>query len=617
MFQINLKRVSLYLIGGLFMEGKIWHQPSESKNNVSYFGSSKVNSRSVRNKSRECSNRIKTINTPMRIIDNPKIQSGDDQSFLIDKTSRYSRKKRLLILDSREKFFEKIPIGCDFTIEPIIFKSGNETYIKIKFKAENSQEQSYVVTNGVFEMVEMINKTKNELDTLTHPVDLKSEQKEVSNTLESSQYSYTTIQSVGAGAYGDVILAEQRPLTEDDPLSDTITNVAIKSIRRDKMSLDQLLSEIVLLKQTGLFLDFIKKDNHYYIVMKQGDIDLETAISSQNEKKNQTKKTFTRLKKFLKIVKNYKESHSRQDRIALILELNVEKDIYKVRSLQDNYDDYISQHNIDTRIDRILNKIFGGQDPLELYNQIKDQETISEQQLIDILSFEHERHNLHKDDEDSFWESNVLYYDQISFSNFLSPTQQSSIQLTESDHHHIFYQLSEQLYKNRVLRNKHGDIKPANIMLKFNESEIDALLIDWGSGTKLGEPPGPGTPLYEPPEETVEGVIDKADIFSLGAVMHDLIFNCHVSEKVLEFNDKRVQKIRVALLEKRDFNRYIEFLTNSDNKLHQLVGQCLSYDPNQRIGFSELKNQAYLLVNSSPLHNPHVIDAKHDDKADK
>lgn len=76
----------------------------------------------------------------------------------------------------------------------------------------------------------------------------------------------------------------------------------------------------------------------------------------------------------------------------------------------------------------------------------------------------------------------------------------------------------------------HGDIKPANILLRHDRGADTAKLIDVGLAKHLAEPDAPedcvvGTPLYISPEAIVtpNDVDGRSDLYGLGAVAYFLL----------------------------------------------------------------------------------------------
>ena len=116
----------------------------------------------------------------------------------------------------------------------------------------------------------------------------------------------------------------------------------------------------------------------------------------------------------------------------------------------------------------------------------------------------------------------------------------------------IFYQLNVFLYKMRQNKISHRDLKGENILIKYtnkDKTNFDIRVTDFGLGTKIynfrTQHSICGTDSFMAPE--VETLIynDKCDLWSLGVILYELIFNEYIfdgksEKKRLELRDNGI-----------------------------------------------------------------------------
>lgn len=129
----------------------------------------------------------------------------------------------------------------------------------------------------------------------------------------------------------------------------------------------------------------------------------------------------------------------------------------------------------------------------------------------------------------------------------------------------------------------HRDIKPSNILLtskKIDEAEVK--LVDFGLATMIGESlrfTKAGTPLYMAPEIFSEkGYNNKADVWSLGLVLYEMLYGSH-PYKVSNLRElKECQKQPILYQENE----------NVSEEAIELMNYMIQYNPDDRLDFEDL-----------------------------
>ena len=151
----------------------------------------------------------------------------------------------------------------------------------------------------------------------------------------------------------------------------------------------------------------------------------------------------------------------------------------------------------------------------------------------------------------------------------------------------IFYQLNVFLYKMRQNKISHRDLKGENILIKYTNKEktnFDIRVTDFGLGTKIynfsTQHSICGTDSFMAPE--VETLIynDKCDLWSLGVILYELIFNEYIF-------DGKSEKKRIEL---RD-NGIIPKLPE-DEELKDLLLKLIVVKVEDRISWDDYFNHS-------------------------
>lgn len=141
----------------------------------------------------------------------------------------------------------------------------------------------------------------------------------------------------------------------------------------------------------------------------------------------------------------------------------------------------------------------------------------------------------------------------------------------------------QHLYENKII---HRDMKPENIMIHNGSIKIS----DFGFARFIEDPNKAqnltlkGTPLYLPPQIFDGGLYSsKFDIWSIGAILHELLFE----GKQLLSNVKNMEQLRVKLLSFQ--KREIAYpSSNRDPRILHILSSMLKYNEDDRISWPEI-----------------------------
>src|ERR1700686_1408743 len=150
----------------------------------------------------------------------------------------------------------------------------------------------------------------------------------------------------------------------------------------------------------------------------------------------------------------------------------------------------------------------------------------------------------------------------------------------------------------------HGDVKPANILIT---EDGRVKLMDFGmarvASREQASMPLSGTPAYWCPEQIMGKPQDgRSDLFSLGIVLYELV------TKQRPFDADSLQGVSNRILSHEPLPPS-HFNASLSSAFNEVVGRCLSKDPNKRYSSGEeLANDLYPLarrkVNGPVLSRP-------------
>ncbi|KAL4491406.1 hypothetical protein ABPG72_008062 [Tetrahymena utriculariae] len=142
----------------------------------------------------------------------------------------------------------------------------------------------------------------------------------------------------------------------------------------------------------------------------------------------------------------------------------------------------------------------------------------------------------------------------------------------------------------------HRDLKPENIMFKKRENLDDLVIVDFGLAEFENEPQylfsKCGTPGYVAPEvanykeELQNRYTTKCDMFSVGVILHTLLFHSSV------FYGKKFNEVLLKNKEcKIDFNQKI--YENTSERTMNFMKGLLEKDPNKRLSAEQALNHEF------------------------
>jgi len=142
----------------------------------------------------------------------------------------------------------------------------------------------------------------------------------------------------------------------------------------------------------------------------------------------------------------------------------------------------------------------------------------------------------------------------------------------------------------------HRDIKPQNILLKSNLSSSDVKICDFGFSKQLADDDlystFCGSPLYMAPEIFSHNPYsDKADIWSLGVILYELLTKEHPYPS----------KTRAELISKLKKEQPIDFSKISDIGIRDLLSNMLNYNVDTRFNWNQLFSHDWVLYFSRKM----------------
>ncbi|CAD8073870.1 unnamed protein product [Paramecium primaurelia] len=138
----------------------------------------------------------------------------------------------------------------------------------------------------------------------------------------------------------------------------------------------------------------------------------------------------------------------------------------------------------------------------------------------------------------------------------------------------------------------HRDIKPENILITKTEGKIDLKITDFGVGKVLTNDyaiTNTGTPIYSAPELSCSDQVynSKSDIFSLGVILYQLVYNNEIPFKI---EGKNVQKVKLSLKTQPIKCQYKQ---GFEDQFLDLIDKMLLYSPDERISWDQLESAPY------------------------
>lgn len=136
----------------------------------------------------------------------------------------------------------------------------------------------------------------------------------------------------------------------------------------------------------------------------------------------------------------------------------------------------------------------------------------------------------------------------------------------------------------------HRDIKIENIMIKYIDSsktKFISKIADFGLSKQIGEGVAStfcGTPLYMAPEILLEQKYNnKSDLWSIGVLIYFLYFRAFPYPIINMYDKDEIKKVLSKKKEKKC----------DDELLDDLLDQLLTYDPNERLSWTQYFNHSF------------------------
>lgn len=138
--------------------------------------------------------------------------------------------------------------------------------------------------------------------------------------------------------------------------------------------------------------------------------------------------------------------------------------------------------------------------------------------------------------------------------------------------------------------------------MKIKSEGKRAKLCDFGISRGLDDKTtnNQGTSRYMPPELKDSDIslgnddLVKGDIWSIGMVMMEVVFDFYFYEKKKEINIQEVKKLKSDNFDKDIIHLVIEKLNLEDNDIKSIAMKCITVNPDERPSmervYSEVKN---------------------------
>jgi len=179
--------------------------------------------------------------------------------------------------------------------------------------------------------------------------------------------------------------------------------------------------------------------------------------------------------------------------------------------------------------------------------------------------------------------------------------------LSEATSRVLFNQLAKavkQIHSHNIV---HRDIKCDNVLLFKRANQLEVKLCDFGYARYLAKRQklndACGSPLYCPPELTIEGKYDgfKADVWSLGVTLYCMVFGCYPFSLTCSNTSDLDQMVSSLFIQIRTNEpRYNVNEVSISKDLHNLLRSLLEKNPDKRNSIGKIVKHPWL---KSSLHH--------------